>query len=53
MIPILFFNYDLMLTKIRNLENQEFLSCCSAATSAGVESASAAAAAQNGKNGIQ
>ena len=30
----LFWNYDLMLTNIRNLENQDFLSCRSVAAAA-------------------
>ena len=34
MIPRLFWNYDSMLTTIRNLENQDFLSCRSAAAAA-------------------
>ncbi len=41
-IPRLFWNYDLYITKIRNLENQEFLSCHAAAV-AEVETAVAAA----------
>jgi hypothetical protein len=38
-IPRLFWNYDMMLTKIQNLENQDFLSCHMAAVLAEVEEA--------------
>ena len=42
LIPKLFWKYDLMLTKIRDLENQHFLSCEAAAVVAEVEEAAAA-----------